>query len=63
MPFAAVVIDGIPRLATLDQSNVSAIEDDTEAHAAILCHIVYDGEVVLIPNLDTVESMIRGALS
>lgn len=56
VPFFAVATQGIPRLVQVDNERISTVEDDAEANPAAHCHVVVDGEVAMIPNIEHIEA-------
>lgn len=56
LPFFAVATQGIPRLVQVDNERISTVEDDAEDNPAVHCHVVVDGEVAMIPNIEYIET-------
>lgn len=53
--FFAVLVQGIPQLANIDESRIAAMDYTPEADSAILSRVVVDGETAVIPDLDGIE--------
>jgi len=63
VPFFAIATQGIPRLLQVSADTLSVIEETGDTNKAIACHVVQDGDVAIIPNLDEIESMISKIFS
>ena len=63
VPFVAIATQGIPRLVQVDNERISTVEDDAETNPAIHCHVVVDGEVAMIPNIEYLEKEIAEVFS
>jgi len=58
-PFFAVVTQGIPRLLHVSGDTLSLIEESGDNNKAVSCHVVLDGDVAVIPDLDVIEKMLK----
>jgi len=58
VPFFAIATQGIPRLLQVGADTLSVIEETGDTNKTIACHVVLDGEVAIIPDLDVIESMV-----
>lgn len=63
VPFIAVTCQGIPRLVQIDESRISTVDDNAEANPAVLCHVVIDGEVAIIPDIENIETQVAEVFS
>jgi len=61
VPFFAIVTQGIPRLLQVSSDTLGLIEESGDSHKAAACHVVLDGDVAVIPDMDVVESMLKEA--
>jgi len=61
VPFFAIVTQGIPRLLQVAEDTLSLIEESGDSHKAAACHVVLEGDVAVIPDMDVVESMLKEA--
>ena len=59
VPYFAVVTQGIPRLLQVSAETLGLIEETGDTNKAAACHVVFDGDVAVIPDMDEVESMLR----
>lgn len=53
--FFALLVQGVPQLASIDESRIAAMDYTPEADAVILSRVVVDGETAFIPDLDAIE--------
>ena len=53
--FFAVLVQGIPQLANIDESRIAAMDYTPEADSVIVSRVVVDGETAVIPDLDAIE--------
>jgi len=58
VPFFAIATQGIPRLLQVGTDTLSVIEETGDTNKTIACHVVLDGDVAIIPDLDRIEAMI-----
>lgn len=63
VPFFAMATQGIPRLVKVDSEHISTVDDDAESHPAVLCHVVVDGDVAMIPNIEYIEAEVAKVFS
>lgn len=56
LPFFAVLTQGIPQLAQVDEANLQPIEHETMLSPLTLYQVLVNGEPATIPNLDAVET-------
>jgi len=63
VPFFAIVTQGIPRLLQVSATTLSPIDETGDDNKAIACHVVFDGDVAVIPDMDEVEAMLKNAFS
>ncbi|MCK4743525.1 MAG: chemotaxis protein CheW [Sulfuriflexus sp.] len=61
VPFYAIVTQGIPRLLQVSSDTLSLIEDSGNTNKVAACHVVLDGDVAVIPEMDEVEAMLKEA--
>lgn len=61
--YFAIVTQGIPRLLQVSATTLSPIDETGDDNKAIACHVVFDGDVAIIPDMDEVESMIKNAFT
>lgn len=61
VPFFAIVTQGIPRLLQVANDTLGLIEDSGDSNKVVACHVVLDGDVAVIPDLDEVEIMLQAA--
>ncbi len=59
LDFFAMVTQGIPQLIHLDRSKVGVVDDDTEASPLVQRHVVIDGQVGAIPDLEALQGMLQ----
>ena len=62
LPFIGIAVDSIPRLTRVNGGNVEGREVADES-TLVLKRVKVAGEDALIPDLDELERMVRGALS
>lgn len=62
-PYFAIVTQGIPRLLQVSATTLSAIDETGDNNKAIACHVVFDGDVAIIPDMDEIEAMLKNAFS
>jgi len=60
-PFFAIVTQGIPRLLQVSSDTLGLIEESGDSNKAAACHVVLDGDVAVIPDMDVVEVMLKEA--
>lgn len=53
--FFAVLVQGIPQLANVDESRIAAMDYTPEAGSVIASRVVVDGVTAVIPDLDAIE--------
>ena len=59
VPFYAMVTAGIPRLYRVSQESIKQCEDHAaETESGDLCHVLIDGEAMVVPDLDALEELI-----
>ena len=58
-PFFAIVTQGIPRLLHVSDGTLSLIEESGDDNKAVACHVVLDGDVAVIPDMDVIEAMLK----
>lgn len=58
--FFAVLVQDIPRLASIDESRIAAMDYTPEADSVIASRVVVDGETSVIPDLDAIEQRLLG---
>ncbi|MCW8888970.1 MAG: chemotaxis protein CheW [Gammaproteobacteria bacterium] len=60
LPFMAITISDLPRLAQVNRSSIEYIEDDVDEGEAgpILARMNLSGEFVIIPNVDFLEDRV-----
>jgi len=58
VPFFAIATQGIPRLLQVSADTLSVIEETGDTNKTIACHVVHEGDVAIIPDLDQIENMI-----
>ena len=63
VPYFAIVTQGIPRLLQVSATTLSAIDETGDDNKAIACHVVFDGDVAIIPDMDEIEAMLKNAFS
>ena len=61
VPYFAIVTQGIPRLLQVGADTLNVIDETGDDNKAIACHVVYDGDVAVIPDMDEIEAMIKAA--
>jgi len=61
--YFAIVTQGIPRLLQVLATTLSSIDETGDNNKAIACHVVFDGDVAIIPDMDEIEGMIKNAFS
>ncbi len=61
VPYFAIVTQGIPRLLQVLGNTLSPIDESGDDNRAIACHVVLDGDVAIIPDMDEVEAMLKNA--
>ena len=61
VPFFAIVTQGIPRLLQVTGDTLNLIEESGDSHKAAACHVVLEGDVAIIPDMDAVEAMLKQA--
>jgi len=61
VPYFAIVTQGIPRLLQVSADTLSAIDETGDDNKAVACHVVLDGDVAVIPDMDEVETMLKNA--
>jgi len=61
--FFAIVTQGIPRLLQVSATTLSLIDETGDDNKAIACHVVFEGDVAIIPDMEEVESMIKNAFT
>lgn len=61
--FFAIVTQGIPKLLQIAADSLDLIEDSGDDNKAAACHVVLDGEVAVIPDMDAVEAMLQDAFA
>lgn len=59
VPFTAMAIIGIPHLAMVSQTQLETDDDNAPTEPAVLASLRYDGESVIVPNLDVIERMLE----
>ena len=63
MPYFALAVEGIPRLAPVNKESVEHLDDSAEAiealHESILANVKYRERDLLIPDIKTVEWLIE----
>ncbi len=62
LPFFMMLTRGFPRLVTVSPERVVA-EDTGELPHGVKSSVLFDGETTYIPDIDAIESAIRGALA
>jgi len=63
VPYFAIVTQGIPRLLQVSGDTLSVIDETGDENKAVACHVVLDGDVAVIPDMDEVERMLKNAFS
>jgi chemosensory pili system protein ChpC len=63
VPFFAIATQGIPRLVKVDSEHISTVDDDTESNPAVICHVVVDGDVAIIPDIEYIEAEVARVFS
>jgi len=63
VPYFAMVTQGIPRLLQVSATTLSSIDETGDENKAIACHVVFDGDVAIIPDMDEIEVMLKNAFS
>ena len=63
VPYFAIVTQGIPRLLQVSADTLSAIDETGDDNKAVACHVVLDGDVAVIPDMDEVEAMLKDAFT
>ena len=63
VPYFAVVTQGIPRLLQVSATTLSPIDETGDDNKAVACHVVFDGDVAVIPDMDEIEAMLKNAFS
>ncbi len=63
VPYFAIVTQGIPRLLQVSAATLSAIDETGDDNKAIACHVVFDGDVAIIPDMDEIEAMLKNAFT
>ena len=58
--FFAVLVQGIPQLANIDESRIAAMDYAPEAGSVIASRVVVDGVTAEIPDLDAIEQRLLG---
>lgn len=61
VPFFAIVTQGIPRLLQISGDTLDVIEESGDNNKAAACHVVLEGDVAVIPDMDVVEAMLEEA--
>jgi len=61
VPFFAIVTQGIPKLLQVSSGTLDLIEESGDSNKAAACHVVFDGDVAVIPDIDVVEIMLKEA--
>lgn len=59
VPFFAIVTQGIPKLLQVSSDTLDLIEESGDSNKAAACHVVLEGDVAVIPNMDAVETMLK----
>ena len=59
VPFFAIVTQGIPRLLQVASDSLALIEESGDSSKAAACHVVLEGDVAVIPDMDAVEDMLK----
>lgn len=59
VPFFAIVTQGIPKLLQVSSDTLDLIEESGDHNKAAACHVVLDGDVAVIPDMDVVETMLK----
>ncbi len=62
LPYIAILIDGIPQLRLIQESNIVVTEDDS-GNDVVAASIDLLGETVLIPDIDGLEQRLRNLAS
>jgi chemosensory pili system protein ChpC len=62
VPFFAIATQGIPRLMKIDSEHISTV-DDAESNPAVICHVVVDGDVAIIPDIEYIEGEVARVFS
>ena len=63
LPFFAVLTQGFPRLVTVSQSSLAALEPEGELPAGVLGHVQLKDDPALLPDVGRLESLIDEALA
>jgi len=63
VPFFAIVTQGIPRLLQVSGDTLSVIDETGENNKAVACHVVLEGDVAVIPDMDEVETMLKNVFT
>ena len=63
VPFFAIVTQGIPRLLQVTSDTLGLIEENDDSNKVAACHVVLEGDVAVIPDIDIVEDMLKEVFS
>jgi len=63
LPYFAIVTQGIPRLLQVSSDTLGLIEETGDSNKAAACHVVLDGDVAVIPDMDVIEGMLKDVFS
>src|SRR5690606_16011608 len=63
LPFFAVLTQGFPRLVTVSQAGLAAIESDEELPVGVLGRVQLNDDPALLPDVGRLEALIDEALA
>lgn len=63
LPYFAVLTQGFPRLVTVSQAALQAVEADGELPAGVLGHVRLNDDPALLPDIGRLERLIDEALA
>jgi len=62
LPFVAVVCTAVPRMFRVNPETVEPVETEPNDPPVVLKRAEASGEPVIVPNLDALEELVRGAV-
>lgn len=63
VPYFAIVTQGIPRLLQVSATTLNVIDETGDDNKAIACHVVIEGDVAIIPDMDEIENLLKNAFT
>lgn len=63
MPYYGIVTKQIPRLVTVFEESIEALEEDWSGHAVVAAEVLANGEPAVIPDVAAIEAMLHSALN